>query len=88
MTIPPIDPTKLLIAQLMATRDALVASVGQIDVALLALGVDVEALEHAEPDCPHPPELVRNHHMTLDDAPDDFECLQCHARQATPFHSD
>lgn len=82
---------KVTVAQLLATRDTLLASVTQIDAALLALGVDVDALDDAAPqpnNCPHPPSEIVNHHTTLDDDPDDFECHLCGARQPEPFHPD
>lgn len=77
---------KLLIAQLMATRDQFAASIGQIDTTLLALGVDVDRLGEPAADCEHPADQIVNHHTTLDDSPDDFECMACRARQSEPFH--
>lgn len=81
---------KLAVAQLLATRDTLYATISQIDACLLAHGVDVDRI--ADPPvgagCAHPADLIVNHHTTLDDKPDDHECQACGARQSTPFHSE
>lgn len=88
-------PMKLLVSQLLATRDTLVAqqttigaALSQIDTSLLALGVDVDRL--GEPDvagdCPHPPDQVENLTKTLDDTPDAWICHACGARSSEPFH--
>lgn len=81
------DTNKLLVTQLMASRSTLYAAIAQIDVSLLALGVDVDRLD-AEPTepCVHPADQIKNHHETLDDGPDDWECQACGQRQSEPFH--
>jgi hypothetical protein len=81
------DSRKLLVAQLLATRDTLLATVSQVDTSLLALGVDVDTLgEPSLPACEHPEDRIENLHTTLDDAPDDWICHACGARSPLPFH--
>jgi hypothetical protein len=78
---------KILVARLMANRDSLAATIGQIDVMLLELGVDVSSIGETQPaECPHPKDEVENLHSTLDDGPDDWICHVCGARQSEPFH--
>lgn len=68
---------KVIVAQLLATRDTLLASVAQVDAALIGLGVSPETIGH-EPDpadaCSHPAEQLRDE-STLDT--DVYYCRAC-----------
>lgn len=78
--------TRLLTAQLLATRDTLMAGVAQIDASLLALGFDPPADDDApaaSQKCQHP---TVEDHSTLPTETDDgqwYRCAACGAESPT-----
>lgn len=74
---------KLLIAQLVATRDTLLATVSQVEASLVALDVDPATGEPGV--CEHPEEAIVDH-STLGQPPGPFTCTACGVTQDTPFH--
>lgn len=77
---------RLLIAQLMATRETLLASVAQVEASLIALDVDLEETAVTKATCPHPEEAIQDLAETLgSEGP--YQCAVCGTTQDNPFHT-